>query len=808
MIGAFRRGGGDTRRNKCCRHRGDATFSFLHELPLVDRTASHRFLGRASFARRFAAAYYRWKRPCEYRHPCADARQSRSTLLGGFAPSVDGRAVPDSAWRLKKARELVKLLALAPRSPAAPRAGDGRALARPRARRPPRTTSIRPCTSRGARSDADAIELRDGAARRSRPSRVDVDEFEHAAADARRAGTAGAYRAALALYGGELLPENRYDDWADGPARRARRAGRRARRTSSAPSARRTATACRGCPPRRARSSAATASSTSSRRCSRGTRLLTLAGTGGAGKTRLALELARGAEPSYADGAALVELAPVAEPALVAGRGRGRARRAGAARRRTLGDAVADFLAPRVAAARAGQLRAPAGGDRRARRRAAARRRPAAHDPRHQPRAAARAGRGRLPGAVARDPRSRAGARARASSLALRGGARCSSSGRARRRPASRSTSDNAADVARICFRLDGLPLALELAAGRLGALGPAAIAERLDDRFRLLRAGSRAAPTRQQTLTATLEWSHDLLEPRRARCCSAAWPSSPGGFDLEAAEAVCAGDGLERRDGRRRARAAGGEVARRGRRGASRERRYRLLETVRLYARERLDEAGERRGARRAPRRAGRSRWPSAERGSPRLDREAREPARGARHAARRAGPQEALRLCVALCPFWLRRIDLDEAQRRYAEALAAAPERTALRAEALLAAAAIDFRSGTLAHAGPRSPRRAGASRSSSATRAREWRALQFLGEFGVASDAVDVAMPLASSRRSSSRAARASPPRRRSASTRSASPAGSSATSPRAEELAGRERRALPRARRLAGARSRRR
>ena len=64
-----------------------------------------------------------------------------------------------------------------------------------------------------------------------------------------------------------------------------------------------------------------------------------------------------------------------------------------------------------------------------------------------------------------------------------------------------------AEDVARICLRLDGLPLALrEFAAGRLGALSPSAIAERLDDRFRILRHGSHAAPTRQQTLTATLQ--------------------------------------------------------------------------------------------------------------------------------------------------------------------------------------------------------------------------------------------------------------------------------------------------------------
>src|SRR5262249_60087477 len=70
---------------------------------------------------------------------------------------------------------------------------------------------------------------------------------------------------------------------------------------------------------------------------------------------------------------------------------------------------------------------------------------------------------------------------------------------------------ETAAPVARICHRLDGLPLALELAAARVDALAPEALAGRLDDRFRLLRAGSRTAPTRQQTLEATLDWSHDL---------------------------------------------------------------------------------------------------------------------------------------------------------------------------------------------------------------------------------------------------------------------------------------------------------
>src|SRR4029077_13788639 len=104
---------------------------------------------------------------------------------------------------------------------------------------------------------------------------------------------------------------------------------------------------------------------------------------------------------------------------------------------------------------------------------------------------------------------------------------------------------ENAGDVARICFRLDGLPLALELAAGRLGALGPAAIAARLDDRFRVLRTRSHASPTRQQTLKATLQWSHDLIEPDE-RTLFRRLAAFTGGFELEAVERVCADYDLE----------------------------------------------------------------------------------------------------------------------------------------------------------------------------------------------------------------------------------------------------------------------
>ena len=152
---------------------------------------------------------------------------------------------------------------------------------------------------------------------------------------------------------------------------------------------------------------------------------------------------------------------------------------------------------------------------------------------------------------------------------------------------------ENADDVARICLRLDGLPLALELAAGRVGALSPAAIAERLDDRFRLLRAGSLAGPTRQQTLSATLQWSHDLLEADE-RMLFRRLAIFAGGFELEAVEEVgAADDDLEpSRIADLLARLAEKSLVAVGE--AGRGRRYRLLETVRMYARERLDEAGE----------------------------------------------------------------------------------------------------------------------------------------------------------------------------------------------------------------------
>src|SRR5205814_1137003 len=109
-------------------------------------------------------------------------------------------------------------------------------------------------------------------------------------------------------------------------------------------------------------------------------------------------------------------------------------------------------------------------------------------------------------------------------------------------------TAENAPAVAELCARVDGLPLAIELAAARVRALSVEQIVARLGDSSRLLIGGSRVAPSRQQTLKATLEWSSALLsDPERAVFRRLA--VFAGGFDLEAAEAVCAGGGVALED-------------------------------------------------------------------------------------------------------------------------------------------------------------------------------------------------------------------------------------------------------------------
>jgi predicted ATPase/DNA-binding CsgD family transcriptional regulator len=153
-------------------------------------------------------------------------------------------------------------------------------------------------------------------------------------------------------------------------------------------------------------------------------------------------------------------------------------------------------------------------------------------------------------------------------------------------------TAENAPAVARICERLDGMPLAIELAASRVRALSPRQILDRLDDRFRILTSGGRISVPRHRTLKATMDWSHELLSEEE-KVFIRRLSVFAGGWTLEAAEAVCAGDGIaevEVLDLLSRLVDKSLVVVREW----DGEARYRLLETVRQYGREKLEESGE----------------------------------------------------------------------------------------------------------------------------------------------------------------------------------------------------------------------
>jgi predicted ATPase/DNA-binding SARP family transcriptional activator len=159
-------------------------------------------------------------------------------------------------------------------------------------------------------------------------------------------------------------------------------------------------------------------------------------------------------------------------------------------------------------------------------------------------------------------------------------------------RPDFAVSDDNAAAVAEICQRLDGIPLAIELAAARLRALSLAEIVDGLHDRFGLLTGGARTAVRRQQTLRASVDWSHALLtEPERVllRRLSVFL----GGFDLDAAQAVAGSGDVQRHQvlDQLTLLVDKSMVVAEDSRGRT---RYRLLETVRQYALEKLGESGE----------------------------------------------------------------------------------------------------------------------------------------------------------------------------------------------------------------------
>src|SRR5204863_2508214 len=103
-------------------------------------------------------------------------------------------------------------------------------------------------------------------------------------------------------------------------------------------------------------------------------------------------------------------------------------------------------------------------------------------------------------------------------------------------------------DVVEICRRLDGIPLAIELAAARTRSMSASQIRSRLEERFRLLTGGSRRAVERHQSLRQTVQWSFELLKPSEQAVLSRA-SAFAGDFSLEAAEKVCAGEGVDELD-------------------------------------------------------------------------------------------------------------------------------------------------------------------------------------------------------------------------------------------------------------------
>jgi predicted ATPase/DNA-binding CsgD family transcriptional regulator len=265
----------------------------------------------------------------------------------------------------------------------------------------------------------------------------------------------------------------------------------------------------------------------------------------------------------------------------------------------------------------------------------------------------------------------------------------------ARVRPAFKLTQENARAVAKICHRLDGMPLAIELAAARARMMTPEQILAGLDDRFHLLTGGTRTGSTRHQTLRASVDWSYDLLtEEERGTLRRLA--VFAGGFTLEAAEAVCSWDGVA-------CDAVLDIVARLVDRSLVQvgeetpAARYRLLETIRQYAYAKLVDAGEEHGARmrhlgffvdlaeRAQpemETSGLVKWVSV------FDDELDNLRAAFDWSVQSDAPEECLRLMASLWMFWMIRGHLTEGRRRYELALGGARTDPRLRATALVGA------------------------------------------------------------------------------------------------------------------------
>ncbi len=605
----------------------------------------------------------------------------RIWLLGGFRVSVGSRTIEQDEWRLRKAANLVKLLALAP----------GHRLHREQVNDLLWPDLGKKAASNNLRKTLHAARSILGPDAGSRylasheeslvlcpevQLRVDVDVFEEVVATARRSREPAAYRAALNLYTGELLPDDRYEEWAVdrreqlrrlyfellaelaelyeergeyGAAVEARRrmvveeptseeahaglmylyalSGRQAQALAQYERLRETLFRGFGTEPsqpvRRMHDEIAAGRFPSTqpaapppekppdagkhnlpaartnfvgreremvevKRTLAMTGLLTLTGTGGSGKTRLALEVARDLVGVYPDGVWLVELAPVSEGALVP---QVVAKALGV--REVPGRSPTDMLVDALKEKRMLLL---------------------LDNCEHLVDASARLADALLGScphlkilATSREPLGVAGeAIWRVPSLSAPSTDRLPTTeeltrydavrlflDRARLRlPDFGLTPENAPAVAELCGRLEGIPLAIELATARMGVLAVEEVAERLKDSLGLLGAGLRTAAPRQRTMRATLEWSYGLLSESERKLFQRLSVFA-GGWTLEAAEAV-GPNGIDQADvldllGRlvdkslvvAEATASGGT-------------RYRMLEPIRQYAREKFQESTE----------------------------------------------------------------------------------------------------------------------------------------------------------------------------------------------------------------------
>lgn len=606
-------------------------------------------------------------------------------MLGGFRVGVGPRTIEENDWRLRKAASLVKLLALAPghrlhREQAMETLwpGSGRRSASNNLRQALHYArrTLAPDPGEGSlylRSEGESLVL-------GPPGglRVDVETFEAAALSAQRGREPAAYASALDLYGGGLLPGDRYEDWVEerrrelrgtytslslglarayeehgehGSALAALRevigeeltneeahagamrlyalSGRRtdalkqyetlaeiaSRELGTEPSAStralREEIASGRFPPRPALPCAPRAMGETdpprhnlpeprtsfvgrgqelarARRALVTTRLLTLTGAGGSGKTRLALRAATGVLGAYPDGTWFTDLARLSEPDLVP-----QAVASAVGAREQPGRPPAETVVEHL-----GEKRALLVLD----------------NCEHLIDAAAHLVELLLASchrlrvvATSREPLGVAGEalfpvpplpvppdRPSEPGEAENNDAVCLFVERARLKlPGFTLTRANVRAVIEVCRRLEGIPLAIELAAARMGTLATERVAERLRDSLDLLSAGPRTAPARQRTMRAAIEWSYGLL-PGPEKEIFRRLSVFSGGFMLEAAEAVCPGGAIGRREvldlvtGLADRSLVAVDTTAEGRV------RYRVLEPIRQYAREYLEEVGE----------------------------------------------------------------------------------------------------------------------------------------------------------------------------------------------------------------------